>query len=294
MELPLATSTPKCLFCEHDAYKNTPFEDTVFNNKTFKYLQCTNCGLVYVSPLPNDVDLIKMYPVEYQGALVTISIGWYKNLFEKIKSKGNFKTLLDYGCGGGRFVAEAIEAGYEVSGTEYNPDLVQNLSDAFPSANFITINDFFKTDTKYDIIFLSNVLEHLTNPREIMLTLKTRLKPNGVFVLEGPVENNFNLTKYARKSIFFVRKNLFNKKASHIPTHVLYSNKKNQEEFFKSIGLETLYYHIDESHWPFPSNYANCKGLMQKMMYLIADTSVKIGKNFKFWGNNFQYIGKIK
>ena len=58
---------------------------------------------------------------------------------------------------------------------------------------------------------------------------------NGIFVLEGPVENNFNLTKYARKSIFWVRKNLFNKKASHTPTHVLYANRKNQEEFFKSI-----------------------------------------------------------
>ncbi|MFN8295957.1 MAG: class I SAM-dependent methyltransferase [Chitinophagales bacterium] len=294
MELSPTNTTPKCLFCEQVGHKSTPFEDTVFNNKTFQYIECTNCGLVYVNPLPNADDLNKMYPVEYQGALVTESIGWYKDLLSTIKSKGNFKTLLDYGCGGGRFVIEAMEAGYEVSGTEYNPDLVKNLGEAIPGAKFLTIDDFFKTDAKYDIIFLSNVLEHLTNPKEIMLLLKTRLNTNGIFVLEGPVENNFNLTKYARKSIFWIRKNLFNKKASHTPTHVLYANRKNQEDFLKSIGLETLYYKIDESHWPFPSNYKDCDTMMKKMMFLIADTSVKIGKKFSFWGNNFVYIGKVK
>lgn len=286
---------PKCLFCQHPKYKNTPYEDTVFNNKTFKYIQCTNCGLVYVDPLPNADDLTKMYPVEYQGALVTKVTGFYDNLFEQInKTEGNYTTILDYGCGGGRFVVEAINKGYSVTGTEYNPDLVANLQTSFPTASFITIDDFFKTDTKYDVIFLNNVLEHLTNPREIMLLLKDRLTPNGVFLLEGPIENNFTLTKYFRKSIFFLRKNLFNKKASHVPTHVLYSNRKNQELFFKSLGLKTLYYHIYEGHWPFPASYNPTDSLMRKTMFLIADTSVRLSKRFSFWGNYFVYIGRLE
>lgn len=287
------TETPKCLFCEHTGYKDTPYEDTIFNSKTFKYLQCANCGLVYVSPLPDSDDLTKMYPVEYQGALKTTPTGMYDRLFEQInKTGGTYTTLLDYGCGGGRFVTEAIDKGYKVTGTEYNPDLVNNLQTAFPSATFITIDDFFKTDTKYDIIFLNNVLEHLTNPREIMLLLKERLTENGIFMLEGPVENNFTLTKYVRKSLFLIRKKLLDKKAAHAPTHVLYSNRKNQEEFFKSMGLKTLYYHIYEGHWPFPSNYKDCDTTMKKIMFWIADTSVRFSQHFAFWGNYFIYIGK--
>jgi 2-polyprenyl-3-methyl-5-hydroxy-6-metoxy-1,4-benzoquinol methylase len=294
MSIPVSAPSPKCLFCESSSYKSTPFEDTLFNNKTFQYIECTQCGLVYVNPLPDADDLIKMYPVEYQGALVTKAGGFYDSLFEKIKATGHYSTLLDYGCGGGRFVAEAIEKGYKVTGTEYNPDLVKNLQEAFRDAQFMTIEDFFKNDNTFDIIFLSNVLEHLTNPKEIMQLLKNRLNPQGIFVLEGPVENNFNLTKYVRKSLFFLRKNLLNKKAAHVPTHILYSNKKNQEDFFKSLGLQTLYYHIDESHWPFPSSYKDCDTMMKKAMFLIADVSVKTGRKFAFWGNNFTYIGKIK
>lgn len=290
----MSSVSPKCLFCACERYNSTPFEDTVFNNKTFEYIECANCKLVYVNPLPDADDLIKMYPVEYQGELVTNASGFYDNLFDKIKSVGHFKTILDYGCGGGRFVAEALSKGFQVTGTEYNPDLVKNLQNAFPSAAFCTIDDFFKKEELFDVIFLSNVLEHLTNPKEIMLLLKTRLKPDGVFVLEGPVENNFNLTKYARKTVFWIRKKIFNKKASHVPTHILYSNRKNQEDFFKSLGLQTIYYHIDESHWPFPSNYKDCDTIMKKMMFIIADISVKAGKRFSFWGNNFVYIGKSK
>lgn len=289
------STAPKCLFCEHTTYKNTPYEDTVFNNKTFRYIQCTNCGLVYVDPLPDADDLTKMYPVEYQGTLSTKASGVYDNLFEQInKTGGSYTTILDYGCGGGRFIAEALAKGYKVTGTEYNPDLVKSLQDGFPVANFITIDQFLGMDTKYDIIFLNNVLEHLTNPREIMLKLKDRLEDNGIFMLEGPIENNFTLTKYFRKSIFLLRKNIFGKKASHIPTHVLYSNRKNQEDFFKSIGLETLYFNIYEGHWPFPSSLKQSDTMLKKIMFLIADTSVRLSKLFPFWGNYFIYIGRRK
>ena len=290
----MSSTSIKCLFCEHTQTRSTPFEDTVFNNKTFEYVQCTKCDLIFVNPLPDTDDLIKMYPVEYQGNLAIAASGAYNSLFSQIQSKGKYSSILDYGCGGGRFVVEALEKGYSVTGAEYNPELVANLSKTFTKASFLTIDDFYKSDAKYDIIFLSNVLEHLTNPKEIMLKLRERVSENGLFVLEGPVENNFNLTLFTRKIIFFIRKNFFGKKASHTPTHILYANRKNQEQFLKDIGLTTLYYEIKESNWPYPMRYEDCHSLMQKLMYGIATFSVAMSKIFPFWGNNFVYIGKVK
>lgn len=288
----MSSTSIKCLFCEHTQTRSTPFEDTVFNNKTFEYVQCTKCDLIFVNPLPDTDDLIKMYPVEYQGNLAIAASGAYNSLFSQIQSKGKYSSILDYGCGGGRFVVEALEKGYSVTGAEYNPELVANLSKTFTKASFLTIDDFYKSDAKYDIIFLSNVLEHLTNPKEIMLKLRERVSENGLFVLEGSVENNFNLTLFTRKIIFFIRKNFFGKKASHTPTHILYANRKNQEQFLKDIGLTTLYYEIKESNWPYPMRYEDCHSLMQKLMYGIATFSVAMSKIFPFWGNNFVYIGK--
>ena len=290
----MSSTSIKCLFCEHTQTRSTPFEDTVFNIKTFEYVQCTKCDLIFVNPLPDTDDLIKMYPVEYQGNLAIAASGAYNSLFSQIQSKGKYSSILDYGCGGGRFVVEALEKGYSVTGAEYNPDLVANLSKTFTKASFLTIDDFYKSDAKYDIIFLSNVLEHLTNPKEIMLKLRERVSENGLFVLEGSVENNFNLTLLTRKTIFFIRKNFFGKKASHTPTHILYANRKNQEQFLKDIGLTTLYYEIKESNWPYPMRYEDCHSLMQKLMYGIATFSVAMSKIFPFWGNNFVYIGKVK
>lgn len=286
--------TPVCLFCGNTKTASTPFEDTVFNNKTFEYVRCTKCNLIYVHPLPTTEDITKMYPVEYQGALTGPAYGRYDELFEKIKAQGNFTNIVDYGCGAGRFTVEAIEKGLTVTGVEYNPALVANLAATFTKATFITVDDFYKNDKKFDIIFLSNVLEHLPNPKEIMLKLKERLNPNGLFVLEGPVENNFNLTIIPRKTIFFIRKYFFKKKASHTPTHLLYSNAANQEQFFKDIGLETIYYKINESNRPFMYHYADCKTISQKIMFFVASFSVKMSTIFSFWGNEFMYIGKIK
>jgi SAM-dependent methyltransferase len=59
--------------------------------------------------------------------LLAAASGAYNSLFSQIQSKGKYSSILDYGCGGGRFVVEAIDNGYtRVTGTEYNPDLVNN------------------------------------------------------------------------------------------------------------------------------------------------------------------------
>jgi len=287
-------TSPVCLFCGNTHTGSTAYEDTEFNNKIFKYLKCTACGLVYVHPQPNADDLEKMYPVEYQGALTTVPKGIYGSLFKHIEKTGKYRTILDYGCGGGRFTIEAILKGYAITGVEYNPALVDNLRRTFPQANFYTIDDFYNSDLTFDIIFLSNVLEHLTNPKEIIEKLKTRLNDGGIFVLEGPVENNFNLKQLTRKIIFFIRKYLFHKKAFHKPTHVLLANRKNQEQFFQDAGLETLYYVVEENNWPYPMHINDCNTMMQRVMFLIASFSVFMSKIIPAWGNNFTYIGKLR
>jgi 2-polyprenyl-3-methyl-5-hydroxy-6-metoxy-1,4-benzoquinol methylase len=284
---------PKCLFCESPKHTNTPFEDTLFNGKTFRYLACADCRLVYVDPLPLPEDLIRMYPVEYQGEPVVSPSGHYDDILGRIAETGTYATLLDYGCGGGRFVTEAIAKGYKVTGTEYNPEMVEALKKAFPQASFSTVAEFGSSVERYDVIYLSNVLEHLTDPKGIMQLLKQRLNPSGIFVIEGPVENNFNLTLLLKKLFFFMRKNVLKKTTTHPPHHIFYSDRKNQEDFFKRQGLSTLYYKINETNWPFPMNYAECDTFTKKLMYAWASCSVTLGKNFSFWGNYFVYIGTI-
>jgi SAM-dependent methyltransferase len=281
-----------CLFCKSNNIKKSSYEDTFYNNKTFQYLTCKDCNLVFVNPLPNETDYIAMYPVEYQGSFKTKADGLYDTLFPHIKKHASGVKLLDYGCGNGRFIVEAIAQGYEVTATEFAPDLVKGLKEHFPKATFYTIDDFWDTSEQYDVIFISNVLEHLSNPYEIMEKLTPRLSQNGIFVIEGPIEDNFNIAQKFRKTIFGIRKTLLNKKASHAPRHIFYANAKNQQEFIEQFGVTTCHYEIKESSWPFPSNLKDCKGMKDKLFYYIAKFSLRLSKSRAKWGNNFIYIGK--
>lgn len=281
-----------CLFCKSDKVVQSPYEDTLFNNKVFKYLKCGNCQLVYVSPLPTDDDFMQMYPTSYQGDLIAEANGYYNWLFDDVKKCGQYKGILDYGCGNGKFVLEALSKGYDVTGVEFNPTLVSNLKEKIPQADFLTVSAFLEQRASYDIIFLGNVLEHLTNPKEMLLYLKSRLNKNGLLILEGPIEDNFTIAGTLRKFFFNKRKHAGNK-VYHAPRHIFYANYDNQLAILTSIGLEKIKYNINENSWPFPGSIKACRSIKDFAFWTIAVFSRLLGNFFPKSGNVFYYIGRL-
>jgi SAM-dependent methyltransferase len=162
---------------------------------------------------------------------------------------------------------------------------------AYPEAQFQEINTFYEQTECYDVIFVSNVFEHLTNPVEVLHKLTRRLHPNGILVVDGPVENNFTLAGAFRKALFGLRKKM-GKVVHHIPTHIFYSNAENQKAFFEQSGLSTLSYQLVEGAWPFPSQWHMAKGLKAICFYLIAQISQTLGMCFPKSGNVFYYVGR--
>ncbi|MGF7078360.1 class I SAM-dependent methyltransferase [Mucilaginibacter sp. UYCu711] len=280
-----------CLFCGSDKVVNSPYESTLFNNKEFSYLKCASCDLVYISPFPNNDDFEKMYPITYQGAFATAATGRYDWLFKDIEKSGKYSKVLDYGCGEGKFLLEAMAKGYEVTGVEFNLDLVKSLKAAFPQNDFLSTTQFFESDERFDIIFLGNVLEHLTNPREMIQIFKSKLLPEGLLVMEGPLEDNFTLAGAIRKAFFSVRKKS-GKKVSHTPWHMFFSNYNNQLAVINDAGFETIKYQVKEHPWPFPVKLAECNSIKSFTFFSIAKLSMLVDKCIYKSGNNFTYIGK--
>jgi len=147
---------------------------------------------------------------------------------------------------------------------------------------------------QYDVIRLSNVLEHLTAPSEVLTNLKNNLAPGGIILIEGPVEENFCLAGAFRKFYFRIGK-IFRpgRTVSSPPYHIFFSNRKNQRKFFKQIGFLETRFSVSEDSWPFPSSFRNSKGIKKKSMALVANFSIIVSKVFKKnWGNTFIYTGK--
>jgi SAM-dependent methyltransferase len=299
-----------CPFCGCTKTSPSFYPRNVFNNKDFLYVNCTDCDLTYLNTLPNEDDYNKMYPSAYQESKASLepqldlyekmpglrfSYGEQLDCVKKYVGKSD-ATLLDYGCGNGHFLIRAAQEGLRCDGAEYNPAYISTLKDDIKSCDFYTIVDVLegKTGKKYDVIRLSNVLEHLSNPNEVIASLKNHLTSEGILLIEGPIEHNFSLAQAFRNNYFRISK-LFNpnRTINFPPYHIFFSNAKNQRLFFKNLGYQELSFVVMEDTWPFPLNWNAAKGAKLKIMALVARISIFVTKiSQQAWGNTFLYVGK--
>lgn len=82
------------------------------------------------------------------------------------------KTILDIGCSTGTFLSLAEQEGYSAVGVEVNKKALQICKkkglEVYPSI----------PDRKFDIIHLSEVIEHFTNPYGEIAEIRRHLSPN--------------------------------------------------------------------------------------------------------------------
>lgn len=184
----------QCLFCHSSNIDNAGFpRPTQFNNKIFHYKKCKDCGLVFIDPIPLAEDYSVMYASSYHEQFYFKDVipdqTELFNLFEKF-NKG--KKLLDYGCGDASFLKFFHQKGYECTGVEYDPELVNRLRKENPGIKFFTVEQFWNEQNEYNIIFMGDVLEHIATPSLFLSDLGTRLTTSGLMAAQGPLENNFN------------------------------------------------------------------------------------------------------
>ena len=101
------------------------------------------------------------------------------------------RRLLDIGAHAGRFMATARRAGWDAEGLELNPKtgVYATTVTAAPvhQGNVHT----FVTDARYDAVTLTDVLEHIPEPRIVLSRIRRFLAPGGwiaIKVPNGPVQ----------------------------------------------------------------------------------------------------------
>ncbi len=102
-------------------------------------------------------------------------------------SKFDNPDILDVGCGTGELLTIPIaRRGYHITGTDFHlPSIEHARAVAGSAARFVhgTPHDAGGT---YDVIILSEVLEHVHEPVEMLSDLRSRLKPGGSLLLTVP------------------------------------------------------------------------------------------------------------
>lgn len=178
---------------------------SVENNHSIS--KCLNCGFLYVSEIPmiKDGKVIGEYYSDdklddsTEAGEADVNIEHLKNGMDKYQFVTDFLVtefkkrkpsgkLLDVGCGFGAVMIEAEKKGFEVYGTELSKIAVnfikQNTSIQNIECSVLT-DEVFK-GVNFDLINLTNVLEHVPNPREILHDCGNRLSDGGVLVVRVP------------------------------------------------------------------------------------------------------------
>jgi SAM-dependent methyltransferase len=284
-----------CIVCNCDRNTKSFYPELAFNNKIFEYRKCINCSLVFLVPALTEDDNEKLYDAGYHDEFYFKegpgkNKEYQKKILVQYKPDGRF---LDYGCGDAAFLRSLVNSKYELNGAEYNPVLVDKLKTAFPGINFFSISAFGKCkDRTFDIIHLCDVLGQVADPKALVETLRHRLSPGGILFIESPVEHNFHLSLLFRRGYFRLRKWLQpNRVVPGKPFRVMFSNRKNQELFFKNSGYRTLHFEIFEWAWPFPDQWKEAKSFTQKIEFIIGAVSKFFSKRIRSWGNRFYYVG---
>ncbi|MEH1970826.1 MULTISPECIES: class I SAM-dependent methyltransferase [unclassified Nostoc] len=93
--------------------------------------------------------------------------------------------ILDLGCGTGQLTEKIAQAGAEVMGIDYAPEMIEKARQNYPHLRF-NVGDaqIFRVDKPLDAVFSNAVLHWIKEPDAAIASIHQSLKPGGRFVAE--------------------------------------------------------------------------------------------------------------
>jgi len=193
-----------CLF-GHDVPPELLFErsDWLFDLPgKFAWRRCPECGLLFLSPRPNQATISAYYPIEYAPYKTAIEderwklMRWKRrrNLrgqIEAVRRNGRRGKLLDIGCATGIYLAEMRRRGWEVQGIEPQEQAAEYARKRFELPIFT--GDLLQSQLPsdhFDAATMWDVLEHTHDPLSTLKEVHRLLKPNGLLVMTLPDPNS--------------------------------------------------------------------------------------------------------
>jgi ubiquinone/menaquinone biosynthesis C-methylase UbiE len=95
--------------------------------------------------------------------------------------------VLDLGCGEGDFAADAAQAGADVLGVDVAEEAIRRARARHPELRFERVGDELPAqDASFDLVWCSEVLEHVLDTAVLLSEARRVLKTGGVIVITTP------------------------------------------------------------------------------------------------------------
>lgn len=264
-----------CNICKKEIIPKTLYRK---KNKEFSdIVRCPACHVSFIHPQPDSKTISDYYNgmyaeiAEYDKLKMKYadrSLKAYRKVINNINSEA--VEFLDLGCGLGYYSKAAEELGYKVTAVEQD-NVSYNFAKNILELNHIiemSIDDFIdSSDKKYDIVFLRHVIEHVTQPLDLIQRLEKIISETGILVIETDNNNGIELLFRPHSLLFYMNLykqnyhrvnfiNLLIKRpfAIDYPRHLFAFNMKNLSLLLKQNGFKVkkkIHYQTGHSiYWP--------------------------------------------
>ena len=222
----------RCVTCEGILFPvlNQIYDTRFGIGKEYSIWKCSQCQLEQTRPIPTQSELNDLYEnfynfggeknTRYTSLRQQFFNSFAYRLWLKIDGDISFHLmrgagkLLDVGCNEGRGLEFYKANGFEAQGLELN----SHAANVARSKGFIVYGstlEEFEQNQQFDVIVLSNVLEHSLDPSQMLAAIYRLLNPGGIVCISCPNSQSWLRKVFGRYWINW-----------HVPFHLTHFSKK--------------------------------------------------------------------
>ena len=173
------------------------FETT---SRTFTLDSCPGCRCLFMNPMPGNDEIAGFYPTQYWwNAGGRDALKKLERLYRRValidhvsfitKAAGHRTglDLLDVGCGSGTLLGVLKRRGFRTTGLDFSAEAAR-VAEVENGVRVVvgSLKQASFPDESFDLVTLFHVMEHVTNPREVLSEVSRILRRNAVVVLQVP------------------------------------------------------------------------------------------------------------
>ena len=176
----------------------------------YRYLRCDECSALSIDPVPRG-RLAEIYPADYYsfgggtGSPVEKVKQWldrrmFRRLFASVP--GASLSALDVGGGSGWLLREARAAEPRLRRTAV-VDIDAGARAAAEAAGHefhLCQVEEFRTEARFDVIFLLNLIEHVDDPVTVLRRMRALLAPGGRILVKTPNHDSWDARLFRHSS----------------------------------------------------------------------------------------------
>ncbi len=208
------------------------------SGEIFEYFECPRCRTLQIASIPDNLE--QYYGENYYSYNSSI------DLCDEISNDIDDRAVLDVGCGSGKFLKQLYNSGM-INLTGCDPFVPKDID--YDGKIKIYKKTVHEMHGKYDLIYMIDSFEHVTDPNEVLDSLNRLLNRDGLIIIAIPVYPN---VAYDEFGVYWYQLDA--------PRHIHLFSESAMAYMALKHGLKAVGVEYDSNYGQFTHSFLNEKG----------------------------------